>query len=99
MPAHQDLGRLLLLRLRAAGPLRRPRQEHGGDGPGHDRRHLVSAFFEKKCWEMLVLVCFNSGGRSRVGVPSGKFVFFSAGKEECFLSAGFTAWGNEVGRD
>ncbi len=57
MPAHQDLGRLLLLRLRAAGPLRRPRQEHRGDGTGHDRRHIVSAiFFEKK---MLGNACFN----------------------------------------
>lgn len=43
VPAYQDLGRLLLLRERAAGPVRGPRKEHRRDGAGHDRRDIVSA--------------------------------------------------------
>ena len=42
LPAHQDPGRLLLLRLGAARAEPRPRQELRRDGTGHDRRDLVS---------------------------------------------------------
>ena len=40
--AHKDPGRLLLLRVRAAGALLRPRAQRGGDGPRYDRRYHVS---------------------------------------------------------
>ena len=40
--AHKDPGRLLLLRVRAAGALLRPRAQRGGDGPRYDRRNHVS---------------------------------------------------------
>ena len=42
LPAHQDPGRLLLLRVRAPRPHLRPRQERSRDGARHDRRHRVS---------------------------------------------------------
>ena len=42
LPAHQDPWGLLLLRLGPARAQPRPRQELRRDGPGHDRRHLVS---------------------------------------------------------
>lgn len=42
LPADQDPGGLLLLCVRAAGGQGRPRPLLCGDGPGHDRGHLVS---------------------------------------------------------
>lgn len=42
LPAHQDPGGLLLLRVGAAGGARGPRSLLCGDGRGHDRGHLVS---------------------------------------------------------
>lgn len=42
LPAHQDPGRLLLLRVGAAGGARGPRTLLRGDGRRHDRGHLVS---------------------------------------------------------
>lgn len=42
LSADQDPGRLLLLRVRAAGGEGRPRPLLRGDGDGHDRGHLVS---------------------------------------------------------
>lgn len=42
LSADQDPGRLLLLCVWAAGGQGRPRPLLCGDGPGHDRGHLVS---------------------------------------------------------
>jgi hypothetical protein len=42
MSPHQDLGRLLLLRLWVARPVRRPRGKHRRDGIRYDRRNIVS---------------------------------------------------------
>lgn len=63
LPAHQDPGGLLLLRVGAAGGARGPRTLLRGDGGRHDRGHLVSgAELGGSCPSLLPLQ-LGGGGR------------------------------------
>jgi hypothetical protein len=75
LPAYKDPGRLLLLRVWAAGPVQRPRQERRRDGARHDRRHRVSAGSETFFLRMV-----GSGikfSRTRLRINRKKTVQFS----------------------
>lgn len=67
LPAHQDPGGLLLLRVGAAGGARGPRALLRGDGGRHDRGHLVSgAELGGSCPSLVPLQLGGDCARSKV---------------------------------